>query len=179
MKQLQLLFSLILFFIMFQNTFAFDGQREGLTFGVGIGAAHLTNTSSTVSERKLSPLLSFQVSYAFNNNFQLGLGKKSILSTYSGKDFYSEIGGIVVDYFIDNYYLTLGANVAGSANKISVQPDSVLIGKGSFIGLGYKLEDHMYLEFVLANAKYDTSATSIVSPEKENIFGVLLVFHFF
>ena len=156
----------------------FDGQRQGFTLGLGIGYGVVKVDSPAPKEDIETPMISGTLSYAFNDSFQIGLGKKALVGfKYKNKTVYQELGGIVVDVFIDDYYITLGSGIGGAVNKISL--DDSLTGDASFIGLGYNLSEGLNIEFVIGQAKFDTASSIIVTPEKETFLGILFTTHIY
>lgn len=164
-------------FLFVNSAFSFDGQREGFVLGIGAGGGLVTPAGSGSTNTQTAPILSGTIAYGFNDNFQLGLGKKVVIFKYSGKTVYQELGGIVFDVFFDDYYVTLGAGISGASNTVSF--NNYLFGNASFIGVGYEFTEGVNVEFVLGDAKFDTSSSSVVTPEKETYIGVLLTTFFY
>ena len=165
--------TLVFFLMLAHPAFAFDGQRQGFVLGLGLGGGIVQPQQGAGGKESVSSLLmSGSLSYGFNDSFQLGLGKKVASFKYNNGKVYQELGGIVADIFFDQYYLTLGTGISGAVNKVSL--DNYLVGKSSFIGLGYELTPGLNIEYVLGNATFDTAGSSVVTPERETFFGVLL-----
>ena len=181
MKKTNVFILTIFFLLPLNNVMAlewFDGQRQGFTLGLGIGYGIVMVDSPAPKKNIGSPMLSGTLSYAFNDSFQLGLGKKVLMGfKYNNKSVYQELGGIVLDFFMDDYYITVGSGIGGAANKFSL--DNYLYGDSSFIGLGYTLSEGLNVEFVIGNAKFETTNSIIVTPERETFFGILLTTHIY
>ena len=173
MKRVKVFMLLILYFISFNSSLAFDGQREGFVLGLGIGAGVVNASGNGQTTNVMSPMLSGSLSYGFNDIFQLGVGKKALVGfKYNNETVYQELGGITAEFFMDDYYITLGAGISGATNKFSL--NDYLLGNASYIGVGYEFSQGLNLEFVVGNAKFDTTSSTVVTPEKETFFGVLL-----
>ena len=181
MKKTNVFILTILFILPLNNVMAFewfDGQRQGFTLGLGIGYGVVKVDSPAPKENIESPMISGTLSYAFNDSFQIGLGKKVLMGfKYKNKSVYQELGGVVLDFFMDDYYITVGSGIGGAANKFSL--DDYLYGDASFIGLGYNLSEGLNVEFVIGNTKFETTNSIIVTPEKETFFGILLTTHIY
>jgi len=65
-------------------------------------------------------MLSGSIGYAFTDSFQMGFGKKVVTYNFNNMSVYHELGGIQLDFFIDDYHLTLGARTAGAANNFKL-----------------------------------------------------------
>lgn len=123
------------------------------------------------------PMLSGNISYAFNDSFQIGFGKKVVNYKFSNTPVYHELGGLVIDVFFDDYYLTFGTGTGSAINKFSISNFSlsdVALGNGSFVGFGYEFSEGLNLEFVVGNGKFDASKNSVVTAENITFSGVLL-----
>lgn len=150
----------------------FDGQRQGFVLGLGIGYGITRVNSPAPMEDINTPMISGSLSYAFNDQFQIGFGKKALINfKYNNESVYQELGGIVLDFFMDEYYITVGSGIGTAANKVSL--DDYLAGDAAFIGLGYELSENLNMEFVVGQATFDTSNSTIITPEKETFFGIL------
>ena len=169
--------TILLFFITLNYAVAFDGQRQGFVLGLGLGAGFVNPQGTGKKENISSPFLSGTLAYGFNDHFQLGVGKKIVSFKYNNKTVHQELGGIIADFFINDYYLTLGTGVSSATNKVSLS--NILFGNASFVGLGHELTPGLNAEFVIGNATFDTAGTSVVTPEKETFFGVLLTTFFY
>lgn len=162
----------LLFIVSLGPVQAFDGDREGFVIGLGVGAGYVDYQGSAESGQAFVPLFSGTLSYGFNDSFQLGLGKKAIMGfKYNGQTVYQELGGIVADFFFQDYYLTLGTGTGGAVNKIQFK--DVSLAQTTYIGLGYEISSNLYIEYVLGTATFKTNP-SVTAPEKETFMGVLM-----
>ena len=177
MKKVNAIILILLCLFSFNHSFAFDGKREGFVLGVGLGFGAVNPQGTGDRKNVSSPLISGTLSYGFNDYFQLGFGKKVLSFKYNNKTVYQELGGIVVDFFIEDYYLTLGSGISSATNKISL--DNYLLGDASFLGIGYEFTSGFNVELVTGNAKFNTTGSSVVTPEKEVFYGVLLTTYFY
>lgn len=173
-----MMMAVLLFTSFTQQVFAFDGKREGFVIGFGLGAGFVMPAGDGDNKKNISsPFMSGTLAYGFNDNFQIGIGKKVVSFKYNNKTVYQELGGFIVDVFLDDYYVSIGGGVSGAVNKVSL--DDYLLGNASFVALGYEFTQGFNAEFVVGSAKFDTSNSTVVTPQKETFLGVLLTTYFY
>lgn len=123
----------------------FDGEREGLLLGIGVGYAAVASGGAIEGSATGVAL-----------SGKLGYGMSDQLTIYLSSTVPSIVPGLGFMYFTDRnseYYLT------GLLGYASGDQDSVLSISG---GLGYELRDHVSLELMLGyNRISDTYTSSI------------------
>lgn len=174
MKKYKLIVVILSCLLSSNGAYGFDGNREGFVIGLGIGAG-VVNYTGVESGNEFVPMISGNLSYGFSDNFQLGIGKKALMGfKYNNETTYQELGGIVADLFFDDYYITFGTGISGAVNDFSFSLSNVSMGKASYVGVGYEFSDNFYIEYVLGEATFDNTSSTVSTPDKETFFGVLL-----
>ena len=121
----------------------FDGAREGLLLGIGVGYAAIASGGDIEGSAT-----------GFATSGKLGYGVSDQLTIYLSSTVPSIIPSLGFMYFTDrnsNYYLT------GLLGYASGDQDSLLSLSG---GIGYELRDHLSLELGLGYIRYTDTYTS-------------------
>lgn len=122
----------------------FDGEREGLLLGAGVGYAAIASGGAIEGSAA-----------GFAVSGKLGYGLSDQLAVYLSSTVPSVLPGLGFLYFTDrnsDYYLT------GLLGYVSGDQDSILSISG---GIGYELRDHISLELILGyNRVSDTYTRS-------------------
>ena len=125
----------------------FDGEREGLLLGIGVGYAAIASGGDIEGSAT-----------GFATSGKLGYGLSDQLTIYLSSTVPSIIPSLGFMYFTDrnsNYYLT------GLLGYASGDQDSLLSLSG---GIGYELRDHVSLELGLGYIRYTDTYTSAWNP---------------
>ena len=125
----------------------FDGEREGLLLGIGVGYAAIASGGDIEGSAT-----------GFATSGKLGYGLSDQLTIYLSSTVPSIIPGLGFMYFTDRnskYYLT------GLLGYTSGDQDSLLSISG---GIGYELRDHVSLELGLGYIRYTDTYTSAWNP---------------
>lgn len=121
----------------------FDGEREGLLLGVGVGFAALASGGEYEGGAS-----------GFVASGKLGYGMSDQMAIYFSSSVPSIVPSLGFMYFTDrnsDYYLT------GLLGYSSADQDSILSISG---GVGYELRDHVSLEGMLGFSKITDTYTS-------------------
>ena len=125
----------------------FDGEREGLLLGIGVGYAAVASGGAIEGSAT-----------GFAVSGKLGYGLSDQLTIYLSSAVPSIVPSLGFLYFTDrnsDYYLT------GSLGYVSGDQDSILSISG---GMGYELRDHMSLELMLGYNRISDTYTSAWNP---------------
>ena len=121
----------------------FDGEREGLLLGIGVGYAAIASGGEIEGSAA-----------GFATSGKLGYGLSDQLTIYLSSTVPSIIPSLGLMYFADpnsNYYLH------GALGYTSADEDSLVSLSG---GIGYELRDHVSLELGLGYIRYTDTYTS-------------------
>ena len=125
----------------------FDGKREGLLLGIGVGYAAIAGGGDIEGSAA-----------GFATSGKLGYGMSDQLTIYLSSTVPSIIPSLGFMYFTDpnsDYYLT------GLLGYASGDQDSILSISG---GMGYELRDHVSLELMLGYNRISDTYTSAWNP---------------
>ena len=125
----------------------FDGEREGLLLGIGVGYAAVASGGAIEGSAT-----------GFAASGKLGYGLSDQLAVYLSSTVPSVIPNLGFIYFTDrnsDYYLQ------GALGYTSADEDSLLSISG---GIGYELRDHLSLELGLGYIRYTDTYTSAWNP---------------
>lgn len=125
----------------------FDGKREGLLLGIGIGYAAIASGGDIEG-----------FAAGFVSSGKLGYGLSDQLTLYLSSTVPSIIPSLGFMYFTDrnsDYYLH------GALGYTSADQDSLVSVSG---GIGYELRDHVSLELGLGYIRYTDTYTSAWNP---------------
>ena len=121
----------------------FDGEREGLLLGIGVGYAAIASGGEIEGSAA-----------GFATSGKLGYGMSDQLTIYLSSTVPSIIPSLGFMYFTDrnsDYY------VHGALGYTSADEDSLVSLSG---GIGYELRDHVSLELGLGYIRYTDTYTS-------------------
>ena len=124
----------------------FDGEREGLLLGIGVGYAAVASGDNGSSAT------------GFATSGKIGYGMSDQLTIYLSSTVPSIIPSLGFMYFTDrnsDYYLQ------GSLGYASSEEDSHLSISG---GIGYELRDHVSLELMLGYIRFSDTYTAAFNP---------------
>jgi len=126
----------------------FDGSRQGLVVGLGLGIASVSENieytdGNTLDDRTVGMTTSFKVGYGFNEELMLYFTNQSDWYTFNGSSTRVSLTGLGVDYYLDGASPFFGTAMVGFGSVNDSQNDTSSTGAAIAIGVGYDVAPHM------------------------------------
>ena len=166
MKRIILLVNLFLFTT---SLFAFDGEREGIVIGGGVGYGPVArNSIDGFSSTKVSSsgtAFNLLAGYGYNNNTLFlvmhdGIISKTHTTVSAEESVYQGFTGLGVCFYFDevgsSFLLTSGIGVQ-HFSKLESTDSKHELGLGYLIGCGYEFREHFQLYASLSNGQTKTT----------------------
>ena len=178
------LISLVLFCLILNNSYAFDGKRSGLQLSLGVGAGKISGEFSSGSSLEETAITyGFKIGYGFGEKFSLFLEKESRFYEFQGTDILNEITGIGLKLYLTPRFFVFGAGgIGGYLNEITIDPSDSVIGSGYFYGVGFDLLKNISIELSHSSLSIDQTELNkkgIISPNEQSSTNLLFFFNFF